>query len=64
MTIFPIPLEHVRSLYHRVLRRSDLCPGPVPVERKDFLTLSAEAKRQKILEETRSAVLSRIRSGP
>lgn len=63
MAMFPIRAGQVASLYQRVLRRADLCPGPAPSGRRDFITISAAAKRQKIFEETRSAVLTRIRNG-
>ena len=63
MTVFPFQIGEVTSLYHRVLKSRDLSVETESTELKDVVTLSAEAKRQKILEETKSAVLSRIKSG-
>ena len=63
MTVFPFQIGEVASLYHRVLKSRDLSVETETAELKDVVTLSAEAKRQKILEETKNAVLSRIKSG-
>jgi hypothetical protein len=63
MTVFPFQIGEVTSLYHRVLKSRDLAVEAETAELKDVVTLSAEAKRQKILEETKNAVLSRIKSG-
>lgn len=65
MTVFPFQIGEVTSLYHRVLKSKDLSveAESETAELKDVVTLSAEAKRQKILEETQNAVLSRIKNG-
>lgn len=63
MTIFPFQIGEVTGLYNRVLKSRDLSAEPETTDLKDVVTLSAEAKRQKILEETKSAVISRIKSG-
>jgi hypothetical protein len=63
MTVFPFQIGEVTSLYHRVLKSRDLTSEPETTELKDVVSLSAEAKRQKILEETQNAVLSRIKTG-
>ncbi len=65
MTVFPFQIGEVTSLYHRVLKSRDLSveTEPETAELKDVVTLSAEAKRQRILEETQNAVLSRIKTG-
>ena len=63
MTVFPFQIGEVTNLYHRVLKSRDLSVETETAELKDVVTLSAEAKRQKILEETKNAVLSRIKSG-
>ncbi|MBE0569823.1 MAG: hypothetical protein IH576_04195 [Deltaproteobacteria bacterium] len=63
MTVFPFQIGEVTGLYHRVLKSRDLSVETETAELKDVVTLSAEAKRQKILEETKNAVLSRIKSG-
>ncbi len=66
MTVFPFQIGEVTRLYHRVLKSRDLS-----VEReteadsaglKDIVTLSAEARRQRVLQETQDAVLNRIRN--
>ncbi|MBI5575348.1 MAG: hypothetical protein HY896_03175 [Deltaproteobacteria bacterium] len=63
MTVFPFQLGEVTSLYHRVLKTRPQVPESDSTDLKDVVTISAEAKRQKILEEAQSAVLARIRSG-
>jgi hypothetical protein len=63
MTVFPFQIGEVTSLYHRVLKSRDLASEPEPTELKDVVSLSAEARRQKVLEQTQSAVLSRIKNG-
>lgn len=65
MTVFPFQIGEVTSLYHRVLKSRDLSveTEAETAELKDVVTLSAEAKRQKIIEETKSAVLNRIKTG-
>ncbi len=63
MTVFPFQIGEVTSLYHRVLKSRDLSTETAAAELKDVVSLSAEAKRQKILEETQSAVLNRIKNG-
>lgn len=62
MTVFPFQIGEVASLYHRVLKtRPQIAESENP-ELKDVVTISAEAKRQKILEAAQSAVLSRIKN--
>lgn len=65
MTVFPFQIGEVTNLYHRVLKSRDLSveTEAEPAELKDVVTLSAEAKRQKIHEETKNAVLNRIKTG-
>ncbi len=63
MTVFPFQIGEVTGLYHRVLkarlRGSDV---DLP-ERKDIVTISSEGKRQRVIDETQTAVLDRIKSG-
>ena len=65
MTVFPFQIGEVTNLYHRVLKSRDLSveTETESADLKDVVTLSAEAKRQKIMEETKNAVLSRIKTG-
>jgi len=63
MTVFPFQIGEVTGLYNRVLKSRDLSMEAETTELKDVMTLSAEARRQKILEETKNAVLSQIKSG-
>ncbi len=62
MTEFPYRFGEIKSLYHRLLKNMDLFPESHVME-LDIVSLSAEAKRRKIFEETQSEVLSRIRDG-
>jgi len=65
MTVFPFQIGEVTNLYTRVLKSRDLSveTEAESAELKDVVTLSAEAKRQKIHEETKNAVLNRIKTG-
>jgi len=63
MTRFPDGIDGGKSFYQRILKGLDLTPERETAERSDIVGLSAEASRRKIFEETRSAVLSRIRAG-
>lgn len=63
MTISPFQLNEVMGLYNRVskLRPSTLLErdqgGP-----QDVVDISAEAKKQQVMEQTRAEVLERIRN--
>jgi hypothetical protein len=64
MIMFPFHIGEVTSLYRRVLKSKDLSADveSEASELKDVVKISAAAKRQKILEETHSAVLSRVKA--
>jgi len=63
MTIFPHQIGDVMQLYNRVaklkpstlLEREDQAPG-------DVITISDEAKKQRVLAQAKTEVLARIRN--
>jgi len=60
MTLFPFQIGEVTGLYQRVLKtRRQSLEADLP-ETKDVVSISAEAKRRKILEEIRDAVPARV----
>lgn len=63
MTVFPFQIGEVAGLYHRVMKTRTHASESESAEMKDVVTISAEAKRQKILEGAKSAVLERIKNG-
>jgi len=63
MTIFPFQIGEVAGLYQRILKTRSHFSEAETEEKKDVVSISAEAKRQKILEEAKSAVLVSIKRG-
>ncbi len=61
MTGFPFRLNEMTGLYNRILGIRSSDRETSPAESWGKVALSARAKRQRILEEARSAVLERIR---
>jgi len=60
MTIFPFQIGEITALYGRVQRIKAPPPDAGGAEPADLVTISPEAKK-KILEETKTKVLERIR---
>lgn len=60
MTVFPFQIGEIKALYTRVQKIKPPPSDSGTAEPADLVTISAEAKK-KILEETRSRVLERIR---
>ncbi len=62
MTVLPFQLDEVGKLYSRV---SKIKPSTLlereQNEPQDVVTISAEAKKKQILDQTKSEVLERIR---
>ena len=63
MTVFPFPIGEVAILYDRVLKTRTPPSDAGSPERKDVVSISAEAKRRKYLEETRSDTPLRVQNG-
>lgn len=63
MTVFPFQIGEVTGLYNRVLKARTLGSDIDPPERKDVVTISSEGKRQRVIDETKTAVLARIKGG-
>jgi len=63
VTVFPFQFGEVTGLYHRVMKARSHGPDVDPPERKDVVTISSEGKRQRVIDETKTAVLARIKSG-
>ncbi len=61
MTGFPFHPNDLARLYGRVLKLRPSGNEASPPETRGRMALSGQAKRQKILEEARTAVLERIR---
>ncbi len=61
MTGFPFHPNDLAGLYSRVLKLRLSGNEASPAEAGGRMALSGQAKRQKILEEARTAVLDRIR---
>jgi len=62
MAGFPDGIGGGKGLYQRILKGLVLTPERETAGSDDIAGLSAEASRRKIFEETRSAVLSWIRT--
>ena len=62
MTVFPFQIGEVTGLYNRVLKARTRASDVDPPERKDVVTISPEGKRQRVIDETQTAVLASIRS--
>jgi len=63
VTVFPFQIGVVTGLYNRVMKVRSRGPEIDPPERKDVVTISSEGKRQQVIEETKIAVLNRIKGG-
>ncbi len=61
MTGFPFHPNDLAGLYSRVLKIGQHADESSPAETRGGAAPSGHAKRQKILEEARTAVLDRIR---
>jgi hypothetical protein len=61
VTVLPFQIGEVTGLYQRVLKTRSHTSETEAAEKKDVVTISAEAKRAKVLEEAQSAVLARIK---
>lgn len=61
MTVFPFQIRGISDLYNRILKIRPSMPEPVGGEPGDIVTISAEAKKQRILEEAKTEVLEQIR---
>ncbi len=61
MMTYPFLPDNMSGLYNRVLRAKPVEIGALAAEPPGRAALSAEAKRRRILEEAKSAVLERIR---
>lgn len=61
MTGFPFHLNQMTGFYSRILRVESSDRETPPAPPRGDVALSALAKRRRILEEARSAVLDRIR---
>ncbi|MFA6149248.1 MAG: hypothetical protein WC899_13675 [bacterium] len=63
MTVFPFQIGEVTGLYNRVMKARTHVSDIDPPERKDVVTISSEGKRQRVIDETKTAVLARIKGG-
>jgi len=63
VTVFPFQIGEVTGLYNRVLKARTRSPDIDPPERNDVVTISSEGKRQQVIDETKTAVLARIKGG-
>lgn len=63
MTAFPFHIGEVTGLYNRVMKARSRGSDVEPPERNDVVTISSEGKRQRVIDETKAAVLARIKSG-
>lgn len=63
MTGFPFQISEVTGLYNRVMKARSRGSDIDPPERHDVVTISSEGKRQRVIDETQTAVLARIKSG-
>ncbi len=63
MGVFPFQIGEVTGLYSRVLKARTRGSDVDSPERKDVVTISSEGKRQRVIDQTQTAVLARIRSG-
>ena len=64
MTVFPFQIGEVTGLYNRVMKARSRGPDvDPPPERNDVVTISSEGKRQQVIDETKAAVLARIKGG-
>ena len=63
MTVFPFEIGEVTGLYNRVMKARLRGSDVDPPERKDIVTISSEGKRQRVIDQTQTAVLARIKSG-
>ncbi len=61
MMTYPFLPSDMSGLYNRVLKAKPSDIGASSAELRGRASLSAEAKRRRILEEAKSAVLERIR---
>ncbi|MDA8168217.1 MAG: hypothetical protein M0Z59_00785 [Nitrospiraceae bacterium] len=62
MTIFPFQINEMMHLYNRALKvKPSALFEKDQAEPQDIVIISSEAKKRQILEETRGAVLERIR---
>lgn len=61
MTVFPFQIGEVTALYGRILKIRPSIPEPEPGDPGDLVTISAEAKKQRIMEEAKNKVLEQIR---
>lgn len=63
MTVFPFQIGEVTGLYNRVMKARSRGSDIDPPEKKDVVTISSEGKRQRVIDETKAAVLARIKGG-
>lgn len=63
MTIQPSQVDSILRLYHKMAsqRRTDEYSRAEPDERKDMVTISQEAKRRQIQEQTKQEVVKKLR---
>ncbi len=63
MTILPSQVNSILRVYHRLAseKTQDEPSGPETKEREDVVTISQEAKRRQIQEQTRQEVVKRLR---
>ena len=63
MTVYPFQMGEVASLYNRVMKERSRDRDVDPPMRNEVVTISSEGKRQRAIEESKAAVLARIKSG-
>ena len=59
---FPFQVGNDTGFYHRVMKMRLRGPDVDLPERNDVVTVSSEGKRQRVIDETKAAVLVHIRS--
>ena len=62
MMSFPFQVGDVTGFYNRVMKTRLRGPDINLPERNDVVTVSSEGKRQRVIDETKAAVLLRIKS--
>lgn len=59
---FPFQVGDVTGFYHRVMKTRLRGPDVDLPERNDVVSVSSVGKRQRVIDETKAAVLVRIKS--
>ena len=62
MAIFPLKAGEISTLYNRVLKVRSFAPEPDDADPRSGLAISTDAKRKKVFEEAKHAVIDKIRN--